>query len=190
MSRKRLIVVLLVFCLGAAMFTAATGGGKSAEENHFREILAADSRIENISFEGFDEGFGSYTILTVSFTIRGKPNSRITLLPDDESDLGSLRLLQIGELSPVMFEWDPNANLWSPRPPTLGKDPKYRPPLPWPEMDLSKLVSHYDEVLEHFAKWPVDQQGIAMTTDGGLQVQCRVDPASASTMKQFIPPGD
>jgi hypothetical protein len=57
-------------------------------------------------------------------------------------------------------------------------------------MDFTELVSRYDEVVEYFSKWPVAPQGIAMTTAGGLQVQCRVDPAENSTMKQFVPPGD
>jgi hypothetical protein len=190
MSRKALLILLLMFSLGAAMLTSATGRGKAAQENHFREILAADPRIENVSFEGYEEEFGAYTILTVSFTIRGKPNSRITLLPYGDSDLNSLRVLYIGDLSPVMFEWDAKAARWSPRSPALGSEPQYRPPLPWDDMDLTKLVSYYDEVLKYFSKWPVDPQGTTVTTDGGLQVQCRVDPASASTMQQFVPPGD
>ena len=191
MSLERCLILVAISCAGVVILCISINwifGGKIAEENHFRAIAASDPRIENISFEGYAEEFGAYTIISVSFTIRDKPNSHITLLPDGESDLNSLRLLQIGDLSPVMFEWDGRA--WCPRPPTVGSDPKYRPPHPWKDLDLSRLVSHYDEVLEYFSKWSVAPNFDEITTDGGLKVQCRVDPANASTMKEFTPPGD
>jgi hypothetical protein len=104
--------------------------------------------------------------------------------------LNSLRVLQVGELSPVLFEWDYHAKAWSPRPPTLGSNAKYRPPHPWKEMDLKELVSRYDDVVEYFSKWPTAPDSQEMTTDGGVVVLGRVDSADASTMKAFTPPGD
>ena len=166
------------------------GGDKASEEAHFRKLLRVDPRIENISFEGDQEDFALYNVFTVSFSIRGKPDSRIILFPYGERDLDSLRILQIGPISPVMLELHPQLGWVTPRSPTLGDDPKHRPPHPWKNMDLSMLVSRYDEVIEYFSKWPTAPNFETIKTDGGIVVRCRVDRADESTMREFIPPGD
>jgi hypothetical protein len=76
----------------------------------------------------------------------------------------------------------------NPRSPTLGNDSKYRPPLPWKNIDLSGLVTHYDELLDYFSKWPKGPDFKTITTDGGIEVRCSISPADDSTMRQFIPP--
>jgi hypothetical protein len=161
---------------------------RPAEENHFRSLLAADPRIENISIEGDYEDFALYNVFTVSFSIRGKPNSHITLLPIGDGDLAPLRLLQIGAISPLMMERDPRLGWVTPRSPTLGNDANYRPPLPWKEMDLSMLVTRYDEVLEYFSSWPKNPEFKTLKTDGGIEVRCSIEPADSSTARKFTPP--
>jgi hypothetical protein len=164
------------------------GDPKPAKEDRFLKMLAADPRIENISIEGDYEDFALYNVYTVSFSIRGKPDSHITLLPFGDADLDPLRLLQIGSISPLMMEYEPRLGWVTPRSPALGNEPDYRPPLPWNNMDLPKLVSHYDEVLEYFSKWPRSPDFKTITTDGGIEVRCSIDPADASTMRKFTPP--
>ncbi len=161
---------------------------KTAEENRFLKMLAADSRIENISIEGDQEDFALDNVFTVSFSIRGKPNSQITLAPYGDPDLDALRILQIGDISPLMMEQHPTLGWVTPRSPTLGNDPKYRPPHPWKNMNLSMLISHYDEVKEFFSKWPSGPNFETITTDGNVEVRCSIEPAGASTMMRFTPP--
>jgi hypothetical protein len=187
------IVVVFLLFIGLVLVSIVScivTGSKSAQENHFRSWLSADPRIENISFQGYDNGFGIYKIISANFSIRDKPNSQVTLLRDNGNEFYSLRILQIGNVIPEILEWDSHVNLWSPRSPNLGVDTKYRPPSPWKEMTLSQLVTDYDTVVDYFSKWSNAPNGEAITTDGGLKVQCRVDPANASHRKQFIPPGD
>jgi hypothetical protein len=103
--------------------------------------------------------------------------------------LDALRIMEIGEWSPVLLEIDKNG-LSCPRAVTLGSNAKYRPPLPWRDFNLSKLVTQYDEVEEYFSTWPSATKSDEITTDGGVVVRRQVDPANASTMKEFTPPGD
>ncbi|MEX0641447.1 MAG: hypothetical protein WD468_02035 [Pirellulales bacterium] len=161
---------------------------KTAEEDRFLQMLAADTRIENISIEGDQEDFALYNVYTVSFSIRGKPNSRIVLFPYGDPNLNALRILQIANISPLMMERDPTLGWVTPRSPTLGDEPEYRPPYPWKDMDLQTLVTRYDEVVEYFSKWPNNPNFETLTTDGGVEVRCSVDPADASTMRRFTPP--
>jgi len=185
-------VALLLFVgfMLVSIISCSYSGSKSVQEDHFRSWLSAHPRIENISFQGYDDGLGIYKIISASFAIRDKPNSHVTLLRDNANEFASLRILQIGDVCPEMLEWDSHVNLWSPRSPSLGTDPKYRPPSPWKDMTLAQLVTDYDKVVEYFSKWSTEPNGETITTDGGLKVQCRVDPANASHIKQFIPPGD
>lgn len=164
------------------------GDPKAAEEQRFLKMLAGDSRIEDVSIEGDREDFALYNVFTVSFSIRGKPNSRIILLPFGDPNLDPLRILQIGNISPIMTEHDPRLGWVTPRSPTLGDDPRYRPPIPWKNMNLSMLVTHYDEVVKFFSKWPESPNFETITTDGGVEVRCSIEPADASTMRQFTPP--
>jgi hypothetical protein len=187
------IVVAFLLFIGVVLVSVVScvaTGSKSAEEKYFRNWLSADPRVEKISFQGYDDGFGIYKIISASFSIRDKPNSHVTLLRDRDNEFSSLRILQIGDVCPEMLEWDSHVNLWSPRSPNLGVDTKYRPPSPWKEMTLSQLVTDYDKVVEYFSKWSTAPNGEAITTDGGLKVHCRVDPANASHIKQFVPQAD
>ena len=116
--------LLMLFALCAI---CGCGDPKTAEENRFLKMLAADPRIENISIEGDLEDFDLYNVYTVSFSIRGKPDSHITLFPYGDGNLDALRILQIGDISPIMMERDPTLGWVTPRSPTLGDDPQYRP---------------------------------------------------------------
>jgi hypothetical protein len=171
-----------------ALCTICGCNPKTTEQNRFLKMLAADTRIENISIEGDQEDFALYNVFTVSFSIRGKPNSRIILFPYGDSNLDALRILQIGNISPIMMEHHPTLGWVTPRSPTLGDDPKYRPPHRWKNMNLSMLVTHYDEVVEFFSKWSRNPNFETITTDGGVEVRCSIDPADAATMRRFIPP--
>jgi hypothetical protein len=164
------------------------GDPKIEEEDRFLKLLKADPRIENVAIEGDYEDRFLYNVFTVSFSIRGKPNSHITLLPFGDRDLDPFRILQIGTISPLMMEHEPTLGWVIPRSPTLGNDPDYRPSLPWKNMDLPMLVSKYDEVHEYFSSWPKRPEFKTITTDGGVEVRCSIDPANASTMRQFTPP--
>ena len=160
---------------------------ETSEKDRFRKLLANDPGIENVGIEGDYEDFSQYNVYSVTFSVRGKPNSRITLFPYGDASLDALRIFQIGSIRPVMFERDPYG-MTIPRLPTLGSDPRYRPPVPWKEMDLSDLVSHYDEVVEYFSKWPVKPDYSTITTDGGIEVRCFIDPPEESTAHGFFPP--
>ena len=185
-TKKRIRGSLLLSCVLAL---GGCGNDKASEIARFRKVAAVDPRIENVSIEGYQD-LGTYKVLTVSFTIRDKQDSQITLVPDGEGDLNSLRILRIGPISPVMFEFEPQLGWVTPRSPTLGSDPTYRPPHPWKDMDLSTLVSRYDDVIAYFSKWPTAPNFETIKTDGGTEVRCRIDPADDSTMREFIPPGD
>ena len=180
------ITSLALLCAICAI--CGCGDPKAAEEQRFLKMLAGDPRIEDISIEGDQEDFALYNVFTVSFSIRGKPNSRVILLPYGDPNLDPLRILQIGNISPLMIEYEPRLGWVTPRSPTLGNDPKYRPPLPWKNMNLSMLVTHYDEVIEFFSKWPESPNFETITTDAGVEVRCSIEPADASTMRQFTPP--
>jgi hypothetical protein len=178
------------FCAMLVCVFAVSGCAdpRPAKENYFRSLLASDPRIENISIEGDYEDFALYHVYTVSFSIRGKPDSRIILLPFGDRELAPLRLLQIGSISPLMMERHPQLGWVTPRSPTLGDDPDYRPPLPWKDMDLSMLVTRYDELLEYFSKWPKNPEFKTLRTDGGIEVRCSIEPSDSSTARKFTPP--
>jgi hypothetical protein len=97
-----LLTILFALCA-----ICGCGDPKTAEENRFLKMLTADSRIENISIEGDLEDFAIYNVFTVSFSIRDKPNSHVTLVPYGDPNLDALRILQIGDISPIMMERDP-----------------------------------------------------------------------------------
>jgi hypothetical protein len=187
-SAPKIIRLTLLCAICAICGCADPKIAKTAEEQRFLKMLAADTRIEDISIEGDQEDFALYNVFTVSFSIRGKPNSRVILLPYGDPDLDALRILQIGNISPIMMEHDPTYGWVTPSSPTMGNDQKYRPPLPWKNMNLSMLVSHYDEVIEFFSKWPRSPDFETITTDGSVEVRCSIEPADASTMRRFTPP--
>jgi hypothetical protein len=180
------ITRLTLLCAICAI--SGCGDPKAAEEQRFLKMMAGDPRIEDISIEGDQEDFALYNVFTVSFSIRGKPNSRVILLPYGDPNLDPLRILQIGNISPLMMEYEPRLGWVTPCSPTLGNDPKYRPPLPWKNMNLSMLVTHYDEVVEFFSKWPESPNFKTITTDADVEVRCSIEPADASTMRRFTPP--
>jgi hypothetical protein len=56
MRSYRLLFLVLLVCVGFAILAVSSKGGKEDQEDHFRRILEADPRIENISFEGYEGG--------------------------------------------------------------------------------------------------------------------------------------
>jgi hypothetical protein len=166
-------------------------GRRSGRLSHFQTLLSNDPRIEHVSIGGYDEEFGLFDVTTVRFKIHGKPDSSIVLfVPNGETDLESLSICQIGNLSPVVLEWDANANAWAPRCPTLG-DLKFRPPfMPGKQLDFSGLVSNYDELLEYFGEWPAYPDFRSFTTESGNVFHYYIEPPSINPKGKFIPESD
>ena len=191
MSLRTLFVVVTLVSIGVALCATATrwvrAGQKSAMEEYFRALAAHDPRIENLAIGGYQEELGLFTVTSVSFTIRGKPESLVVLfIRIVEEGYETLNINQIGNFSPVMWEWDGAG--WAPRCPTLGVDPEYRPPhLPWSGMTLSDLVSHYDEVVQYFSEWPVYPDHRRFTTETGSEIRYCIEPANVNTKHAFIP---
>lgn len=191
-SLRSLLLVVAATCVLIAICSAITqqvvSGGKAAKEQQISTLLKRDNRIERIAIRGYEEEFGLFTVTSVEFAIRNKPASRVELfIPDGETDLDSLRVIQIGNLSPLIAEWDEKAQAWTPRCPALGNDAEYRPPLPWKDMSLSDVVTHYDELVNYFDAWPVSPKYKAITTATGKRVRCCIEPPGVNTKSEFLP---
>jgi hypothetical protein len=90
----------LLLALTSLMLRTWMEGGRAGRLRHFQSLLSNDPRIEHVSIGGYDEEFGLFDVTTVRFKIRGKPDSSIVLfVPNGETDLESLSIYQIGNLS-------------------------------------------------------------------------------------------
>lgn len=177
----------LIVALAAFTIHSLRAGGRDGRLRHFQSLLSHDPRIEDASIGGYPEEFGLFDVTTVRFKIRGKPDSSIALLANSETDLDSLSIYQIGNLSPVVLEWSANANAWAPRCPTLG-DSTFRPPsMPGRPTGVSDLVSNYDELLDYFDEWPTYPDFRSFTTESGKEFRYYIEPPSVNSKDKFIP---
>jgi hypothetical protein len=190
-SLRFLLVFVALFCFiaGIATFTIHSflAGGRVGQLQRFQSLLSNDPRIEQVSIGGCEVELGQFYVTTVRFKIRGKPDSSIALfVGNSETDLASLSIYQIGNLSPVVLEWDANANAWAPRCPTLG-DSEFRPPsVPGRPTGVSDLVSNYDELLNYFEEWPTYPDYRSFTTESGKEFRYYIEPPNVNSKDEFI----
>lgn len=157
--------------------------------SRYRALLERDSRIENVSIGGYEEEFGLFQVTTVAFTIRDKSDSFVVLfVPNGEAHLQSLSMYQMGSISPVLLEWDELAGAWAPRCPSLASDSEHTPPdLPCRIENPSEIVSHYDDLIGYFQKWPTFPEYRTFTSSDGKVFRYYVEPVGVNTKDAFIP---
>jgi hypothetical protein len=137
---------------------------KRWQVNRLTSALEADPRIQSIEIEGFDEGISLYEIETVSFSIKGKPGSRISVWGPDTQLKPPFSLFQIGKLQPFTRQSRDESSHGFP---LLGGSSNNRIR---PGVDIrtfSDLITHYDEVHTYFSKWPVSPKSIEVECVGG-----------------------
>jgi hypothetical protein len=131
-------------------------GSRSEKVARFRSLLEHDERIESVSIDGYEEEFGLFTVTSASFSIHDKPNSVVVLFVyDNEQDFESLNIVQIGNLKPMILEWNSNVSQWTPLYPDLGRDSTGILMLSNKARSVSDVVTHYYDLIGYFDKWPV-----------------------------------
>jgi hypothetical protein len=125
------------------------------QEKQLTRTLQRDPRIESIEIVSFEDGLGLYKIESVSFAIKGKPGSRITLLRPDTELKPPFWLCEIGNLRPHIEKVSKETGSTTYGVPTFGESRNDGIP---PGVDIGTigdLVTHYDEMHAYFSQWPV-----------------------------------
>jgi hypothetical protein len=154
LTRGLLGILVIVICLTPAflLYECWTYHRRWQEEQLTR-MLEQDPRIGSIAFEGFSDGPCLYKIETVSFSIKGKPGSKIVFLGPD-ADESTFDLFQIGGLRPRIERVNKDTGRSSYGFPTLGGSSNDGIPLGVDIKTIGDLITHYDEVHAYFNEWP------------------------------------
>jgi hypothetical protein len=157
-------ILSIVICIaGAFLLYEFFTYDRRRQEQQLTRMLEQDPRIEAIEFEGFDDGPGLYKIETVSFSIKGKPGSRVTFWYPDWDD-STCDLCQIGKLHPIIAHSRDDSSL---RFPLIAGTGKERIDTGVEINTLSDLVTHYDEVYDYFREWPTNPSSTEVRTVDG-----------------------
>jgi hypothetical protein len=157
-------LVIVIFIAFTSELVRRRQYSKRWQVNRLTSALEADPRIQSIEIEGFDEGISLYEIESVSFSINGKPGSRISLLNPDLELKPPFSLLQIGTLRPfTRHSREASSHSF----PLLGGSSSDRMDPGVDIRTIGDLITYYDEVHSYFSEWPVSPRSIEVECVGG-----------------------
>jgi hypothetical protein len=139
-----------------------------------RSIMLAHPDIEDVGVDGFYEGdfLGTFTFVTVSLRIKGRPGSLIHLYcPEYDvatSRLQHLQVSRIGQMKPCCL--DDSRRIAGP--PDIGAHGPLRNTRLPRITCFDDIIQHYDELESYFATWPVWPKTNSRQTPDGTSIEC------------------
>jgi hypothetical protein len=170
------VTVLAVLC----WIPVACRGCYYQERNAIAQLLANYPDIENVSIIGFDDGLVEEIVIT-SFTIRGRPNTFVSVSGLEDAWNGSFRHLDLNRIGSLTFTvggyghrgmqeietGNPvKSHFWK-NAVDVGPDTEFIDVLPFTIATLDELIERYDEVEAYFRTWPTaNDPGTHKHSDG------------------------